>query len=264
MMSIDRWLGIIGVVLGVVGIVTGYVFYVRGRKAKEPYWTITTINLITGYSSIFKDLEIRYKGNEIPNFTVSKVVVWNNGRETIDRSDLTKVEPLCIRASSDAEILDAKILKVSNAASNFGIELLADRKNILLGFDYLDFHDGAVIQIVHTGIHGEAIFVEGKIKGVPKILRRDSPDYLRNVWRERIQIVTSIIAAMTFFLILTALDINITLEHSLAVITALVVATAIWMFFTMRSIDAQRPDLLSTLDLGDEQFNPDSNNLPMS
>ena len=84
-MTIDTILGIAGAVIGVLGIVTGYVFYLKSKREKEPCYSEDDVNLIKGYSSIFKDLSIKYQRKPIENLTVSKLVFWNNGNEIIDK-----------------------------------------------------------------------------------------------------------------------------------------------------------------------------------
>jgi hypothetical protein len=47
-MSLDTVLGIAGFVLGVIGLIAGYIFYRKGIKIKEPFYSMNSNNLING------------------------------------------------------------------------------------------------------------------------------------------------------------------------------------------------------------------------
>ena len=113
-MDWNIFLGIVGTVLGIVGIVTGYIFYRRGLRTKEPCYSIKTQKLIAGYSAKFEDLTIHYKDKEIENLSVSRIIFWNNGSETIDRNDIATKAPIAIMTKENVEILDVKVLEQNN------------------------------------------------------------------------------------------------------------------------------------------------------
>lgn len=48
-----------------------------------------------------------------------------------------------------------------------------NKKSILIEFDYFDQYEGVIIQIFHTAKSSKEIVIEGSIKSVNKILRRD-------------------------------------------------------------------------------------------
>jgi hypothetical protein len=181
-MSIDT---IIGIVLSVIGILTGYIFYIKGQRIKEAAWTIDNFILIKGYSSLVKDLDIKYRGKTIDDLTVTKVVFWNNGNDIIDGTDIKTALPLSIRAVDDTEILEVQILKVSNPANLFTSELEDNRKSARLIFDYLNSNEGAVIQVLHTGASLVNIIVWGEIKGV-KELKYKSRERDNDTWITRL------------------------------------------------------------------------------
>jgi hypothetical protein len=84
-MSEDTIIGIVGG--AIVGLIMTHVYYRLQKRRRELCWSIDSTNLIKGYSSLFEKLEIQYEGQKIENPTVSKIVFWNNGNETIDRTD---------------------------------------------------------------------------------------------------------------------------------------------------------------------------------
>jgi hypothetical protein len=171
-MSIDTILGIVGLVLAVIGLLTGYIFYRKGIKTKELCYDEKAVNLINGYSTQFEDLKIKFKEKDIENLSVSKILFWNNGSETIDKTDTLEDFPITICANTEKglEILDAKVLETNNIASNFSAVVLNGGRYVVLSFEYLDSQDGAIIQIIHTGAGAISdLFLIGRIKGAKKV-----------------------------------------------------------------------------------------------
>src|SRR6266545_2886551 len=123
-MSIDTILGIVGTVLGVIGLITGYYFYRKSLRNKEPYVSFKENNLIQGYISKFEGLEVLYRGHKVETLTVSKIIFWNGGAETIHRSDITTTDPIrVVGTNDDVKILDVKIVASNNGASQFSCTL---------------------------------------------------------------------------------------------------------------------------------------------
>jgi hypothetical protein len=140
--------------------------------------------LIKGYSSLFEKLEIQYGGQKIENLTVSKIVFWNNGNETIDRGDLA-IHPYIWPRIEGTNILDVKVITTSTVGNRFESIMLPDRRFIALSFDYLDAQQGAVIQVIHTGVSIAPLMIDGEVKGVKRIeyktKRRDLASQLSRI-----------------------------------------------------------------------------------
>lgn len=164
-----------GIVLGIAGIVIGlaasYYFYWKSLRIKEPSWDIQSNNLIRGHSSKVPELQIFFKDEPVQDLTISRVVFWNNGAETIDRQDLNTINPLRITSIAEVKLLETKVVSVNNTSNQISIRETVDKSCAYLEFDYLDQAQGAVIQVVHTGISSKDLTVEGDIRGV-KALRR--------------------------------------------------------------------------------------------
>jgi hypothetical protein len=122
-MSIDTLLGIVGSILGITGLIAGYIFYRKSLRIKEPFVSFKSYNLIRDYISKFDDLKILYKGRKIQNLTVTKILIWNNGSDTITREDITTIDPFRVVCVGDAKILDAKVLASNNPANQFSCAL---------------------------------------------------------------------------------------------------------------------------------------------
>jgi multisubunit Na+/H+ antiporter MnhG subunit len=175
-MTVDTILGIIGTVLGVIGLLTGYIFYKWSLRVKEPRVSQKTNNLIRDYIAKFDGLEILYKGAKIQNLTVTKILFWNEGSETIDKQDLTNADPLRITVDDGYIILDYRIISCNNEASKFNCVLSEDKSSLLIEFDYIDRNQGLVVQVVHTGINQSDIWVTGVIKGAVLKYKKIQPE----------------------------------------------------------------------------------------
>jgi hypothetical protein len=256
-MSIDTVLGIIGTLLGIIGILAGYIFYLKGKREKDPCYSVDEVNLIRGYSSIFRDLKIRYKRKPIENLTITKLVFWNNGMETIDGADIQTTHPLMIFALEDGVMLDIKLLKSTNLANNFSTVLDEKGRFALLFFDYLNSKDGAVIQVIHTGISIVNLVITGEIKGVRKIQYKTKREALHSrvatiimtVW----MIIVLLLSGFSTFMWIRG-DTSDLGPGILAVSTLIILFFAI-VYQIRKSRDVARiPKELSIFEKADESF----------
>jgi hypothetical protein len=167
-MSIDTIIGIVGG--AIVGLIITHVYYRIQKRRRELCWSLDSTNLIKGYSSLFEKLEIQYGGEKIENLTVSKIAFWNSGNETIDRQAVAI--PLYIYAPREGtKILDAKVIKTATIGNRFTAKIV-DVENepmVFFDFDYLDGGQGAVIQVIHTGVSVAPLMLGGEVKGVKEI-----------------------------------------------------------------------------------------------
>lgn len=173
---LNQWyspiVGLIGLIIGLISIPLSIFLYRRGQRLKKPCWSVTNTILIEGYSSSLEELGITYKNQKVENLSVGRIAFWNEGRETVDISDLTKTNPLRIQARNGINILDAKIVVQNNNSSAFSGIINEERTSAIIKFEYIDQNQGVVIQIVHTGVSSKAISIEGDIKGSTPLRRK--------------------------------------------------------------------------------------------
>ena len=155
----------------------GIYLSIKSNKKKDPVYSIKSINVISDYSSKYNNLTVAYKRKKVENFTVSKVLFYNRGAETIDRQNLTTKHHVRVVAV-ECQVLDARLLQANNLSSDFKVEV--DKLNgwVNIDFDYLNTNHGAVFEVIHTGTNSENIALVGDIKGVQK-LEQVLPDKLR-------------------------------------------------------------------------------------
>ncbi|GED13760.1 hypothetical protein [Aneurinibacillus migulanus] len=148
----------------VAGIIS-LILTVKARPQKKPRYLITGKNIIRDYQKGIEELEITCKGEPVSNLTVTKIMIWNKGNQTIDKSDITEKAPLRINISDGFEILVHTKIFEKDPVNNFTIREAPDKSHLLIDFDYLDKNDGATIQLFHTAPSSVHIKVEGKVKG---------------------------------------------------------------------------------------------------
>jgi len=129
--------------------------YSLTRKEKEPRYILRTV----------RNIPKKYHGIEMEDNTVTRVLFWNNGRDTIHFEDIAQADQLRFAAKERGNIMNAKIIQVKTDANQFRINIPLDKSAVMLSFDYVDKNEGAVIEIVHTGRSYLDIEFRGKIKG---------------------------------------------------------------------------------------------------
>ncbi len=164
---------LISLLLGLLGILLSFYFYFKSIKNRIPIYVIRTINLVKEKIQKIDTVKIMYSNREINNLSISKIAIWNDGKETINKNDVANSSPIKININNNFNILDAEILYQKNNANDFKIEIEDNKKCINLTFDYFDFEEGVILQIYHTGNSSEDLNLSGTIKSVKKIIRKE-------------------------------------------------------------------------------------------
>jgi hypothetical protein len=182
-MSTDRLLSIVSLAIGLASFFAAYIFYKKSLRLKLPMYEVYTNILVQDGVSQMSGLDILYKSRRVPVLSVSKVVFWNAGSDTLENSDIVKANPIRICCAGDIQLLDAEVLSANNKSSQFLIELAHSENEALIKFDYLDKDQGGVIQVVHTGLRSSDLAVIGDIKGakLKKIRTTDFTEPLRKL-----------------------------------------------------------------------------------
>lgn len=166
-------LNVVSLALAILGIVFTIYFYFKSKKNRNPTYVVRTINLVKENVKKIDTVAILYAGEKVKNLSISKIALWNEGKETISSVDVALNNTIKIKIKDEFEFLDSEILFQKNSANDFKIQLSEDNKSISIFFDYFDFEEGLVMQIFHTGNSSDDIFIDGKIKSVKKISRRE-------------------------------------------------------------------------------------------
>ena len=164
-------------VLTAISFILAIAFYLKSKREKIPTFQTYSRTLIQGRDSELSDLKILYKNELQERVTVTKLAFWNAGRETINRVDIADSDILRIEVPAGVRVLDVKLLQQSELSNEFNlgsVENAANSENqskIPLSFEYVDYRNAVVIQLVHTGDCATKMRLLGKIKGAERIAR---------------------------------------------------------------------------------------------
>lgn len=162
-----------GLVLGAFSILATIYFALKYAERKEPRFYSVNESKIRISEDADEHIQITYKTQRVTRVSSTLIWFWNAGKRPIRREDVPTGQSLLVRLSepdTDIEILDVAIRKASRDAINFAAAKY-DSSNVKLDFDFLDFNDGAAIEIQHTGSRSTNVTVSGVILGASKGIR---------------------------------------------------------------------------------------------
>lgn len=141
------------------------IFYFRSRREKKPQVRVRNVyTYIQSVSKFSPHIKVTHGNQTVEHLMVTNIAFWNAGKETIRDGDISPTEPIRIRAGEDVEILEARVLQLSNERAAIRVSqpfpYYAE-----INFLYLEKGDGLVVQVIHTGNSASDIHLEGKIIG---------------------------------------------------------------------------------------------------
>jgi hypothetical protein len=163
---------IIPIIIAIVSFILMIIFYLKSKYVKKPFYIIKSVNLIRNLVSKIDLVEITFKGHDVPNLTISKLLFWNAGRNTIRSEDIAKADPLIVSINQNFKMLDAKIIFTKNPANSFSI-IDFNNDQFKFDFDFIDNNEGSIVQIIHTGTSNLDLKVNGTIKGAGNPMRKE-------------------------------------------------------------------------------------------
>ena len=169
----NPWLNILFIILTLISIFLSIWFYIKSKKTKKPTYCIRTFNLVRDKINKIDSVNIFYQGEKIDNLSISKIAIWNGGKETISQSDIAKNNRFRIEIVDTASILDFKLLFEKNSSNGFKLTRV-NNNCINVEFDYFDYNEGIIIQLYHTAIKSEDLKISGSFKGIKEILRNNT------------------------------------------------------------------------------------------
>jgi hypothetical protein len=157
-------------IIGVFGTLFGIYAYVKTREAKEPRCCYRTYRNITRLSpGDNPNIKLLYKTEEVNRVFTTYFWFWNGGKKPISKSDVPNNTDIQLALSDkvhNVQVLDCNVVKTSRDAINFAISKFDDN-SITMSFDFLDYKDGATIEIQHSGGFDTKFAVNGIILGAP-------------------------------------------------------------------------------------------------
>lgn len=166
------------VVLSVISFIAGSVvtvgvslfFYRLSIREPIPAYYTQEIKLLSNKDSIYpKEIKVIFRDKEIMSLYKTYIFLWNNGRITLRGQDIIENTLKISFIGDNVQILSYNIVKHTKAENNLRIDTM-NLNEIEFTFDFLDTHDGACIEILHTN-SSEAV-IKGTIVGVPKGIKK--------------------------------------------------------------------------------------------
>lgn len=170
--SNSMWVNVVSFFLTVMSIVLSFFFYFKSKKVKKPVYMLRTVNLVRENVRKINTVDILYGGEKVDNLSITKIALWNEGRETVKGSDVAENSPIRLGIDGDCHFLDAEIIYQKKASNGFAVSISEDRKFVDIKFDYFDFEQGMVLQVLHTGNKSGDLTLFGEIMSVGKIRRK--------------------------------------------------------------------------------------------
>jgi flagellar basal body-associated protein FliL len=180
-MDINIILGIIGVILSVVSLL--YAVYVTKKSKQERKFAYEIMppapiaEVLKGQSAYSLRVVYEKPGDApvyIQHAVAEHIRFTNFGKIPINKSDIAQADPLRIEITG-GQVLDVSLSSVTRAVCNIALGPINIDGNITtvpISFDFLDFLDGGLIQILSDSIRIQTT-VKGTIIGMPHGIYRE-------------------------------------------------------------------------------------------
>ncbi|EDX70090.1 conserved hypothetical protein [Bacillus cereus NVH0597-99] len=161
--------GWVGSLIGVIGILIAIVTYRKSKIGQRLVYQSSATKIIGKNRNTPEEIQIYFRGNEVPRVIKTSLVIWNSGNETIKSSHITKEDPLRIQIEQSESIISYRILKETRRTNK--VDLVLDKENeLLFNFDYLDPNDGVRVEILHTDDKNPVVF-KGTVIGMKQDIK---------------------------------------------------------------------------------------------
>lgn len=157
----------ISLIVSVVALYFSYYFFNYSLREKRPLYTLESQQYQGDLIATTPDSVVVYQNDLIKKFTVSRVAIWNNGKDTIFKKDISPNDKITISSEEGYEIYFARLLFMINKSNK--CEVLFSNGNAEVSFDYLDFQEGCSIELFHSGKTSWSLDITGSIIGAGKI-----------------------------------------------------------------------------------------------
>jgi hypothetical protein len=170
--------------LGVLSIAAAIFFYLRSKRVRRLVYATSGVTLRAPSRPEFQKLALVYEGQRVPRLTVTDVLVWNSGTETVPGRDVSSVDPLRIEVPEGSQIFECIVTKSTREAVGAAVAVdpsmpAAPR----LVFEFLDPNGGFALQVVHTAEKPEMLVVRGTAQGIGEVRRVEGPRGQSRDWQ---------------------------------------------------------------------------------
>ncbi len=197
--------GVIGLVLAAVGLI----LYLKSTETIAPICYFVSQSIIETASESVSKIKLFYDNAQVDRVSKTYVCIWNNGRKPITKLDIPTPENmkiLLLDPHDKISLLDFKVLEASRPEINFGITKV-NHNSVRYHFDFLDYHDGVTLELLHTGSETTDLIITGTLLRVPQGIkpkrvdplvfsRLSEPDFGKFRRRRRAALITWLILTL--------------------------------------------------------------------
>jgi len=181
------WGIVVAIILAIVFFIATIVLTLRLSRRKKPVWASITNKIIGLDTDAPAELKLFFAEKPVRDAYRTIFIFFNKGREPIRKNDVA--EDIAIHFKGADILQQPVILKPSKEAIKFSAkQIVKDEDNAIeLSFHYLDYNDGAVVEVLHTKsqkiTHSGNIIGADRIRGIGEFLP-PRPLELRRLLRE--------------------------------------------------------------------------------
>ena len=178
---------LIAFILTFMSVVLAILFYYRSQIIKLPHYARTGETLIEENIIQHKPIKVLFQDKPVERLTKTYLALWNKGRATIRSEDLTQEDPLRLVPEVGTTILATEILFQNRPANK--IQLVPDpiSSRVTIEFDFLDYNNGVIIVVYHTGSSFRGVDLVGTVKGATSLIDIDRLPSTMIDWLEKIR-----------------------------------------------------------------------------
>lgn len=146
-MSIDTWIGVVGVILSVLFGALSFFFYLRSKSVRAPVFVYDNVAIQT---KAHPEVSISFRGTRIDSLSRLRVVFTNKGKKEIRAQDNPPTGFPKIVFPAGARILSINVLAASSPDILFRAIDVSDN-TLEIGYSYLNRDDGGVVEVLYDG-----------------------------------------------------------------------------------------------------------------
>jgi hypothetical protein len=169
-MVIDIFSTLIGVIATAL---VSVVIVLLTKKERKLGYRIWTQNVIGGLTQKVPALTITFGGKKIDHLSVSRLLLWGVGRETILARDVAPSDAIRLRMIGKGQILAVQQIQENNKVNQFRSTLDEVAGTVTISFDFIDKDNGVVLQLLHTAESSKDFEIRGTVIGGGSPVRRD-------------------------------------------------------------------------------------------
>jgi len=158
----------VALILFILGIPIAIYIARQFARSPKPCFCYFTQHRITKSKNEPDEIEIFYKKKPVTRVSSTIVWFWNAGKGPIRSVDIPANHPLrIVFVGEELEILDVSVWAKTREAVNVQPEKVNATTIELRGINFLDWKDGYVLEIQHTGTPSVTAQMTGVILGAP-------------------------------------------------------------------------------------------------